>query len=170
MNNTNPGCQVGFRWPKLSNDEIVKYYNQIKQDKVLQLSWTNPGRIDPREYEKLNDQYQEQKPEEDPIEIQDKESEQEDRDLEKFDLFDEFATDEFNSNQVLKLTHVKSSRESDKKMASMDKILDDMRKKYESEQKNTFGSTECMDLVNDNFLSEHFMETQENENSEPKFE
>lgn len=56
----------------------------------------------------------------------------------KFDIFDEFNSDiEKNQNEFLelRLTHSKN-RTSDKKVACMDKILDDIRKKYENEQKN----------------------------------
>lgn len=77
----------------------------------------------------------------------------------KFDLFDEFNSDmEKNSNEVLRLTHSKI-RDADKKVASMDKILDDIRKKFEYEQKNLLPtsttSAEFMLLVNDKLIHEN---------------
>ena len=52
-------CQ---KWPEISAKELVEYYNEIKQNKKLNITdlWTNPGRIDPVQYastknEKLNE-------------------------------------------------------------------------------------------------------------------
>ncbi|RMZ96258.1 hypothetical protein BpHYR1_004583 [Brachionus plicatilis] len=167
MNDTEPQAQTGFKWPKLNNAEMIKYYTKIEQDNMLILSWANPGRIDPLEYEKLHPRVQDQNPEDTQTEMPIMINTEADTELQKFNLFDEFTTDEFNSNQVIKLTHVKTSRDCDKKMASMDKILDDMRKKFEYEQKNGLVSAECMDFVNDGFVDEQLMQTNENENKQP---
>ena len=52
----------------------------------------------------------------------------------RFDLFDEFNAETEKSDEIfnLQLTHTK--RTTDKKVACMDKILDDMRKKFDTEQ------------------------------------
>ncbi len=70
-------------------------------------------------------------------------------------MFDEFTADAEKDDNLfnLCLTHNKSSRSTDNKVACMDKILDDMRKKYEleTEQKQNSSADELLFLVGDKF-------------------
>ncbi|CAF0810162.1 unnamed protein product [Brachionus calyciflorus] len=162
-----------FKWPKLSNEEIAKFYLDIKQNKVIKLSWNSPGRIDPKDYDEKHSKKIEE-PNMNEIIQTEPQTETTNQELvencelnQKFDLFDEFNDDdEMNANQVLKLTHVKKCSESDKKMASIDKILNDIRKKYQFEQNSSYANENnegVLGLVNDKFLNENYEMNQQHE-------
>jgi hypothetical protein len=104
--------------------------------KVLDLDWQDPGRVDPLLIAKANEALErENNPTENASdndeEMQEDEAENEAQEG-NFDLFEDLNSElENNSNQVLRLTHTKTLRTAG--VASMDKVLNKIRKNYETE-------------------------------------
>lgn len=130
-----------LKWPEFENEKLVDFYNEIKQNKKLKLEWENPGRLDPELVEKFRKEQQKKLNESNQadnlVDMNQEEQANANDEADKFDLFDEFSSElEKDDNQKLDLRITHKPRESNKKVATMDKILDDMRKKYEYEQSN----------------------------------
>ena len=130
-----------LKWPEFENEKLVDFYNEIKQNKKLKLEWENPGRLDPELVEKFRKEQQKKLNESNQadnlVDMNQDELADANNEANKFDLFDEFSSElEKEDNQKLDLRITHKPRESNKKVATMDKILDDMRKTYEYEQSN----------------------------------
>lgn len=133
-------CQIPIlTWPELTKNEIISFYNEIKTNQVLDIEWNNPGRLAPETYESFHEQknskHLEPEPTADSVKDNVPSNESQASMDNKFDMFDEFNEEDTEKEDEifsLKLTHRK--RSTDKKVATMDKILDDMRKKFDTEQ------------------------------------
>lgn len=166
-----------LKWPELGKKELIAYYNEIKLNKILDIGWKNPGRIDVQAYtlfheKKQNTHAQRKVSDSESVNEIAKENENASNESlsqtdDKFDMFDEFAAEETEKDGEpfnLRLTHRKRSTEV--KVASMDKILFDMRKniKFDTEQnlvnieniKETDDFTMDVDLVNEEIISVSF--------------
>lgn len=133
-------CQAAtLKWPELNRDELVSFYNQIKLNKLLDISWRNPGRVDPSAYQAFHEKKLQKNTETEASNELIKEQIPSNESLtptdDKFDLFNEFNEEEAEKEDEifnLRLTHRKRSTEA--KVACMDKILGDMKRNFVTEK------------------------------------
>jgi hypothetical protein len=133
-----------LKWPEIDNNELFNFYNEIKENKILKINWTNPGRIDSSYFSQPLEKDQSLLLQSGKVEKLDNtesapSSNAQNSKTQQFDPFAEFNDDMENYQTPIfdmRLMHGnKPSRESlnGKKVATMDKILDDLKTRYEYE-------------------------------------